>query len=229
MPKGRTYVIYYGWLCDDARGEPNVAARAIAELRTPLLIAHARTAPPAGHVNLSSRVLALMHEASTQVFAYVPTAWGRADLQKVRRTVGEYLDHGVDGIFFDEGDSLCTDANHAYYAALAAHVRERGSQVIVNAGVAQCGEKIMEVCDRVMVEHAWRDARVRSLWLRRYPAERVMGVSSNEGNAMGYRVDEDRAISDTREAWEAGIGWHTSTERFVELPEWFARYAEALG
>src|SRR5688500_4526308 len=60
------FVIYYGWLTDDAQGEPNAVARAIAAAGTPLLIAHLRTAAPAGHRNLSSQVLALMRAAGVQ-------------------------------------------------------------------------------------------------------------------------------------------------------------------
>jgi hypothetical protein len=41
---------------------------------------------------------------------------------------------------------------------------------------------------------------------------------------MGYYVDERRAIADTLEAWRLGIGWHASTDRFVQLPYWFAGY-----
>ena len=228
MPTGKTYVIYYGWLSDDRSGAPNTAARAIAASAVPLLIANFHAAPPAGHANLSPQVLSLMRDAGTQVFAYIPTAWGGADANGARRAIGEYLAAGVDGIFFDEVDSLCSDQKVEYYASLASAVREQGGQVIVNAGVAQCGERIMEVCDLLMVEHAWRDVRTRSLWLRRYPAERVMAVSSNEGNAMGYAMDAQRAVADTEEAWRCGFGWHTSTDRFIEIPEWFDGYVAAL-
>jgi hypothetical protein len=215
-------------LCDDESGEPNATARALAQLRLPLLIANHGTAAPARHLNLSSQVLALMRDAGTEVFAYVATNWGSADRKRTLRAVDECLAGDLDGVFFDEADALCSEENVEYYAALAAGVRARGAKLILNAGVARCGEKIMELCDRLMVEHAWRDARTRSPWLRRYAADRVMGVSSNEDNAMGYAVDEQRAIRDTHEAWQAGIGWHTSTNRYVELPEWFGRYVSAI-
>ena len=45
---------------------------------------------------------------------------------------------------------------------------------------------------------------------------------------MGYVVDEQRAIADTREAWRRAIGWHTSTTTYVELPRWFATYVQAV-
>ena len=60
-----------------------------------------------------------------------------------------------------------------------------------------------------------------------YPAERFMGVSSNEGAAMGYYVNELRVIADTREARERGIGWHASTDRYINLAIWFASHVQA--
>jgi hypothetical protein len=228
MPVGKTYAIYYGWLSDDESGEPNARARALAKLRLPLIVANYAAAPPASHVNLSPQVIALMRNAGTAVFAYIATNWGNAERRRTLSAIDDDLAAGVDGVFFDEADSLCTDAKLEYYAALAARVRAKSGRIILNAGVPRCGEKIMELCDFLMVEHAWREARTRSPWLRRYPTERVMGVSSNEENAMGYAVDEQRAIEDTRQAWQAGIGWHTSTNRYIELPEWFGRYVSAV-
>lgn len=211
-----TYVIYYGWLTDDHDGESNSDAHAIAAAGTPLLIAHFWTAAPDRHKNITPRVLSLMHRAGTDVFAYVATKNGNADLEQIKQTVTECLAGGVDGIFFDEADALMCDDKLRYYEILAQLIRDKGKSVIVNPGVAQCGEKIMQIADRVMVEHQWRNLATGSLWSFRYPSDRFMGVSSNEGNAMGYLVDEQRAIEDTREAWERGVGWHTSTTTYID-------------
>jgi hypothetical protein len=86
----------------------------------------------------------------------------------------------------------------------------------------------MALADYLMLEHQWRDAVAHSPWMAAYPADRFMGVSSNEGNAMGYYVDEHRACADAREARQRGIGWHASTDRYIELPAWFASYMQAL-
>lgn len=228
-PVGRTYVIYYGWLTDDESGEPNGEARRIAAARTPLLLAHLRAAPPAVHANITPQVLALMREAGTQVFGYVATDYGRAALTHVRDDIGEIIAAGADGVFLDETDSLTGKAKYGYYTMLAQAVRQHGKQLILNAGVSKCGQSIMEVADRVMVEHQWRDLPAHSEWMTKYAPERFMGVSSNEENAMGYRVDLDRALRDTREAWRLGVGWHAATDRYTRLPDWFERYLEALG
>jgi hypothetical protein len=224
----KMYVIYYGWLIGDRGGEPNNIAREIAAAYVPLLIAHYRTAPPRSHVNLSRAVMSLMHSSGTRVFAYVATRWGRADLRRTFARVEEYLRNGVDGIFFDEADPLLSARNLRYYRRLATRVWDEEKSVILNAGVSQCGEAIMCVTDRLMVEHAWRNLAASCPWKQHYDRDRFMSVSSNESDFLGYTVDEQHAIQDTHEAWQAGIGWHTCTNRYIELPDWFSAYVQAV-
>jgi hypothetical protein len=227
-PKANSYVIYYGWLTNSSQGEPNEAALRIAAAAPALAIVQARTAAPAGHLNLSPQVLAHLHQAGTAVYAYVSTRWGRADLNDVARATIDALDAGADGILVDEADPLCADVNYAYYRAISDYLRARGKGVIFNTGVASCGERVMGLADYLMIEHQWRDAVSHSRWMVAYPPDRFMGVSSNEGNAMGYYVDERRACADAREARARGIGWHASTDLYIELPAWFASYMHAL-
>lgn len=224
----KTYAIFYGWLTEDGHGEPNGAARAIAAAKIPLLIAQFRTAPPSGHLNISPQVLSLMRSAGTAVYAYTATQCGNTDIAVVQHDVESFLDADMDGVFFDEADSLRDDGRLSYYRKLVKPIRKSSRGVILNPGVAQCGERIMGVADRVMFEHRWRRVRADSPWASGYAAKRFMGVSSNERNAMGYCVDEARAISDTREAWRSGIGWHASTDVYIKLPAWFAAYVQAV-
>jgi hypothetical protein len=223
-----TYCIYYGWLCDDAAGEPNDAARRIAAARMPLVIASFWTEPRT-HRNLSAQVLAAMRGAGTRVFAYVSTRWGGVDLQSVKSAATEYLEAGVDGIFLDESHNFLDASKLVYYRAIAQLVRGRGGEVIANPGVARCGADVLSVADYVMVEHAWRALRAQSAWACECAPGRFMGVSSNEAGGLGYPVDGPRAIADTREAWAAGIGWHASTDRYTGLPDWFENYVAAIG
>lgn len=225
---GQTYVIYYGWLTDDAGGEPNEAARRIAAVRPPLLIAHLNAAAPDNHVNASTQVLALMHAAGTEVLGYVSTDFGRAGLDGVRHAVADNLDAGLDGVFFDEADPMTASSKFGYYAMATQPVRRNGGRVVLNSGVSRCGERIMEIAGILMVEHRWRDFAADSAWMAGYPAERFMGVSSNEQDAMGYVVEGRSAVDDTREAWASGIGWHTATDRYIGLPDWFESYVGAL-
>ncbi len=227
-PALRPYVIYYGWLTDDERGEPNDIAHAIAAVGAPLLIAHLWTAEPERHRNLSPEVLALVHEAGAEVFGYVATGYGRADRGQVSEAAADNLNAGVDGIFFDEADSLVLPVKLAYYRQICEAVRSRGRKVILNTGVAHCGEGIMDIADLLMVEHQWRAFATESAWARKYPPDRFMGVSSNEENALGYIVDKARATEDARLSWQAGIGWHTATTRYVEFPEWMTDYVREV-
>jgi hypothetical protein len=229
---GNTYVIYYGWLIDDPAGRPSRDAQQIAAAKVPLLIAEFFTVEPR-FTNMSPQVLALMKNAGTDVFAYVSTRWGDADLAEVKELTSERLAGGVDGIFFDEAPSSLNSTTRSYYKTLSKLVRDQGKSVIFNPGVSQCEEELMQFADRIMAEHEWRKLVADSAWTSGYPDDRFMGVSSNvldeRGRLpMGYEVDEEHAIADTREAWELGVGWHTSTDLHVNLPEWFDAYMEEV-
>jgi hypothetical protein len=224
-----TYVIYYGWLSDDESGAPNADALRIRDARVPLLVANYWTAAPQRHRNLSARVLSALHQSHTKVFSYVSTDYGAVDLEKVQASVTESIAGGVDGIFLDEAPSSLAGSKLDYYRTLADLARASGKEVIVNPGVSRCDESIMQVADYVMLEHEWRNFHSDSAWAAGYDDDRFMGVSSNEGNELGYPVTEARAIADTREAWDQRhIGWHTSTDQYVELPEWFEDYVGAV-
>ncbi|HYC48719.1 MAG TPA: spherulation-specific family 4 protein [Burkholderiales bacterium] len=219
--RARSFVIYYGWLTDGPQGAPNAGARRIASAAPPLLIAQPWTAAPAGHCNLSPQVLALLRDARIEVHAYVATGFGRGDASTVLQALDAAAGLAVQGIFLDEVDPLVHDATLGFYARLSSAARAAGKQVIANTGVARCGERVMQIADRLMVEHQWRELCKQSPWSAKYERDRFMGVSSNEEHAMGYDVDSARAAADARDAWALGIGWHAATERYIELPEWF--------
>ena len=181
--------------------------------------------------NLSPQVRDLLHSAGTRLFPYVDTNYGHRPVEEVEAEAIEYLAAGVDGIFFDRADNFLDDAHAPYYRRLKDLVSAGQKMVILNTGVAQCGEAIMDHADILMVEHDWRRLYQATAWRAVYPAERFMGDSSNEPDAdtfLGYRVDGARAAQDTREAWSNGIGWHTSTDRYIHLPLWFAAYVHAI-
>ena len=61
-PRANSYVIYYGWLTNSPQGDANEAAWRIAAAAPRIAIVQARTAAPAGHLNLSPQVLAALHQ-----------------------------------------------------------------------------------------------------------------------------------------------------------------------
>lgn len=226
------YVIYYGWLIADPDGTPNGAARAIAAARPGLLLAHMRTFEPR-YPNVSEPVRALFRASGTRVMAYVTTSYAQRGRDEVAAEALAQLALGADGVFFDEVANFLDRHHDDYYRTLSNAVRERGGTVVMNTGVAQTGEAIMELADILMVEHQWRTLYRTNPWHAQYPPERFMGDSSNEPGAsapefLGYPVDRDRGIADTLEAWNRGIGWHYSTNRYVRLPRWFGTYTKVV-
>ena len=230
MSPSNFYVIYYGWLTSDSSGSPNSLAAAIAAARPQMLIAVPYTFQPR-FLNLSSQVCDLFHSVGTRIFAYAATGYGARDRGVVGAEVADYLASGVDGIFYDEVVSRLDRAQRKYYQHLYALVKDRGQTAIMNTGVAESSESLMEVADILMLEHQWRAFAQTCPWRSRYSPERFMGNSSNEPGStahLGQIVDHDMAVRDTREAWARGIGWHYSTERYTELPAWFADYTRAV-
>jgi Spherulation-specific family 4 len=231
VPSNNFYVIYYGWLIAGESGAPNRVARMLAAAQPRILIGAYATAQPR-LVNMSPQVRELLHTAGTQLFAYVSTDYGARDIGEVKAEATHYLANGVDGIFYDEMYPFTDDAKQEYCRQLYALAKDRGRAVVVNTGVAGSGERIMSVTDMLMVEHQWRAFHQTSQWRSSYSPERFMGTSSNEPGAhacLGYAIDEAVAARDTRAAWSHGIGWHYSTDRYVELPAWFSAYVAALG
>src|SRR5256885_396775 len=86
----------------------------------------------------------------------------------------------------------------------------------------------MTVSDIVSFEHQWRLASQIG-WFTEYPATRFMGISSNDiSDVMGYKVDGESSARDTIEAWQAGIGYHFSTNTYTTLAPWFEDYQKTI-
>lgn len=224
------YVIYYGWLISAADGTPGPAATAIATARPELLIGCYYTFEPK-YPNFSWQVCDLLHAQQIALFAYIDTDYGNRSLTTVEAEARDYLAKGVDGIFFDRAYNFLDGRQTPYYQHLAALVRHSQKSIIVNTGVAQSGEAIMDVTDILMVEHDWRMLHQLSPWHRRYPSARFMGNSSSEVGTdcyFNYRIDCTTAVRDTYEARERGIGWHYSTNHYTTLPTWFSDYMHSV-
>jgi hypothetical protein len=220
------YVIYYGWLIADAAGRPGPEAAAIAAARPEMLIGFYDTFEPK-YPNFSPQVRDLLHGAQVALVAYIDTNYGNRPLAAVEAEVCDYVARGIDGIFFDQVYNFLDDRYTPYYRRLYDLVRNSGKTVIVNTGVAQSGEAIMDVTDILMVEHDWRMLDELCPWHGRYPSRRFMGNSSNEPGTnryFSYCVDYETAVRDTCEAWASGIGWHYSTDQYTTLPTWFLDY-----
>ena len=230
MSSGNLCVIYYGWLTSDSSGRPNSLATTIAAARPQALVANFYAAQPK-FMNLSPQVRNLFHSVGTQIFAYTATGYGARERGAVQAEVADYLANGVDGIFYDEVAAHMDRAQSKYYQYLYALVNNHGRKVIMNTGVAESSEALMDVADILMLEHQWRAFSETCAWRSKYSPERFMGNSSNEPGSsayLGHTIDGNVAVRDTLEAWARGIGWHYSTDRYTELPPWFAAYTRAV-
>jgi hypothetical protein len=161
------------------------------------------------------------------VLTYIWTDYGARDINAVKADIDRQMASGVDGIFVDEVTNIETDAEHAYYAEIHRHVKSYGHDrlVVMNPGHYKVSERVMLVSDIVSLEEEWvYHGQIQ--WMDKYPSSRFMGVSSNEYCAGC--ISESNAAAKTIEAWDAGIGYHYATDKYIDLPAWFDSYASQV-
>ena len=223
----RKFVIFYGWY-SDSRGETGQEIERIIVARPEFVISPYHTST--GQVNLKPEVVDRFHAAGIKVVVYIATGNGGRDLGGVMEEMKTGLDNGADGVFLDEVATLHSDWQVDYYREIYDYAKSFGSErlVIANPGTILVNEKVMSVSDILSFEHQWRLASHLD-WFSDYPATRFMGISSNDiTNVMGYTVGEEVGARDTIEAWQGGIGYHFSTNKYTALEPWFEDYQEAL-
>jgi len=223
----RKFVVYYGWY-SDSRGQLGSEIERIIAAKPEFVISPYYTST--GQVNLTPEVMDRFHENGVKVLVYVATGNGDTKLEGVLQEIRTGLDGGADGVMLDEVAMLHSDWQVDYYKEIYDYTKSFGSEklVIANPGSILVNEKVMSVSDIVSFEHQWRFASQID-WFSKYPATRFMGISSNDiANVMGYEVDEQAAARDTIEAWQAGVGYHFSTNTYTTLAPWFEGYQKAL-
>jgi len=223
----RKFVVYYGWYYNHG-GELGPEIERIIAARPEFVISPYHTS--SGQVNLKQEVMDKFHGEGIKVMVYIATGNGGRDLDDVLQEIKTGLDGGADGVMLDEVAMLHYDAQVEYYKKVYDYVKSFGSErlVIANPGSILVNEKVMSVSDIVSFEHQWRLA-AHVDWFSKYPATRFMGISSNDiSNVMGYKVDDETGARDSIEAWQAGIGYHYSTNTYTTLAPWFEEYQKAL-
>lgn len=221
------FVIYYGWYYNqDGRLGHDIDR--IIEAKPEFIISPYYTS--AGEVNLRPKVMEKFHDNGIKVLTYVATGDTDRNLMNVLAEIKAGFDSGADGIMVDEVSILHTQFELNYYKKIYDYVKSFGSDkiVVANPGSVLVSEEVMSISDIVSFEHQWRLAPSID-WFSKYPSTRFMGVSSNDiENVMGYAVSENNAVADTMDAWQAGIGYHFSTDSYTELPAWFGDYESKL-
>jgi hypothetical protein len=218
------YIIYYGHLVDENGAMTEEASRILAAGPELVIVPYSF---PDGELNLTPEVHQQFRGAGIKVLTYTWTNYGARDLAAVQTEIDSQMASGVDGIFIDEVTNIVTDAEHGYYAAIYQHVKDYGQDklVIMNPGHYQVAERVMLISDIVSLEEEWT-YHEQMPWMDSYSPSRFMGVSSNE-YCTGC-VNGSNAAAKTAEAWDAGIGYHFATDKYIDLPVWFDGYASEI-
>ena len=218
------YVIYYGHMVDQNSDATEQVARILAAKPELVIVPYSF---PDGELNLTPEVHEQFKEAGIKVITYTWTNYSSRDLSAVKADIDVQMASGVDGILVDEVTNMLTAADHDYYAAIYKYIKSYGQDklVIMNPGHYKVTEKVMQVSDIVSLEEEWV-YHDQIPWMTKYPPSRFMGVSSNE-YCTGC-VSELNAWEKTAEAWNAGIGYHFATDKYIDLPSWFENYASQV-
>lgn len=217
------YVIYYGNLHRNGVITDEVA-QIIAAKPAMAIIPYMS---PDGQLNLTPEIHEQFSDAGIQVITYTWTNYGNRDINEVLSEIDAQMAAGVDGIFVDEVTNIVSNAEYNYYSQIYRHAKSYGEDkmVIMNPGHYKVTERVMSITDIVSLEEEWvyhNDIP----WKTKYAPARFMGVSSNE--YCGSCISNDNALQKTFEAWGSGIGYHFATNVYIELPDWFGSYAQAV-
>jgi len=218
------YVIYYGHLVDENGKVTDQATRILAAKPELVIVQHSF---PDGELNLTPSVQQQFKDAGIKVLTYAWTNYGARDLNVVKADIGSQMASGVDGIFVDEVTNIKSDVEYRYYEAIDKQVKSYGQDklVVMNPGHYKVSERIMLISDVVSLEEEWVYYG-QITWMHKYPSSRFMGVSSNE-YCTGC-INESNAAGETAKAWDAGIGYHFTTDMYIDLPTWFDSYTSQV-
>lgn len=242
---GKWFALYNTLRLADENGEPTEACMRLAKTKPFFVCSQYKLG---GRRNLTSQVIDLFHSYNVKVFAHI---WGheRADPNIPHKTLDETLAmidealtvEGIDGLWFGEVYHFMrqpqidpTGERKQYFIDCYNHVKNINQDltVVFNTGTNFTSEEIMNYCDILSVETRWASFAVESKWWKNYAADRFVGVTKElnwKGEMkMVYRVSLARAVYDTKEAWNLGFGFHSSSVRADALSVWLEDYARLI-
>lgn len=223
----RKFVIYYGWY-SDGDGRLGHDIDRIIRSKPEYVVSPYYTS--SGIVNLTPQVISKFSDNGIGILTYIATGNAGRDLDSVMGEIRTGIEAGAAGVMLDEVATLHNRWEVDYYEKIYEYVKSFGAEkvVVANPGSIMVNESVMSVSDILCFEHQWRLASALD-WFSNYPAERFMGISSNDiTGVMGYGVDGEVALRDTVESWQNGIGYHYSTDTYTRLPSWFEDYQSGL-
>lgn len=228
------YIVFEGTLLSN--GQPNSVAERIVNGKNlygfPSYV-EVTTAYPYGEIN--NALVDYFHSAGINVSARVWSDGGDNPIGTIESQIDQILAWAshVDMIMIDE----CNGDMYSYLQTLANFVHNKGKLICFNMAGWSFSENHIPMADLISIEYAWREFVIEhSDWINSYP-DKFFGVSYDFGyDYLGQpdiTVDLDRAIYDTKEAWNSGIHYYYAiggTEgggAFV-LPTWYEDYLQAL-
>jgi spherulation-specific family 4 protein len=235
VSKMHFFVLYYGGLIDENNPSIKTAETQKIILAKPEMIILNKYFLN-GSLNLTPEVNDEFHNAKIKIIAYVSTNNTARKLDVVIKEIDKQFSNSkIDGVFIDEVSDLTKDSDFDYYSSIYKHVKTNfglDKVVIMNPGQT-VSERIMQISDIVSFEENWAYSK-NMTWKLHYPSNRFMGISSDEYCGQNHYKEEFcinnaiEAANATTTAWNYGIGYHFTTYRYTEIPDWFSDYVLKL-
>ncbi len=154
-----------------------------------------------------------LHSAGTKVIGYMSVGYEGVPISTAISEANKIA--GIaDGVFVDNSNP----SSDSYQSQLYSDLKGQGKTVICNPGMVYVDRSLMSVCDILSFEHEWSQAG-QIPWLKQYPPDRYMGLSSDAGSGVGD-PNQNLAL-----AHSIGIAYQYSTPAFTVLPDWVGIYS----
>jgi len=182
-------------------------------------------------------IASLAQKSGTHVLGYVYTNYadGSIPVSQVEQWINDWYNwYHVDGIFFDEVRSTCTNQSISYYSTLYNYTKsEPGSDVVVlNPGntIGECYAPISDIL--VTFEGNYADYLTNynnTTWMRNYPPSHFWNIVYNATTVIEMQTAVDLATL-------RGTGWIYVSDGLAlgvnslgRLPIYFCREIQFLG
>ena len=143
-------------------------------------------------------------DAGLQVLGYISTGYSRRDVQNITDEIEQYESwYGVDGIFFDEASTRCSD--RPYYEKLrdAVEARSQNPLIVLNPGESTC-RCYMSVADIVVTFEGsyleYLTSYTAPDWVSKYDSKRFWHLVN--GAQTSLQLERSIRLSRRR-----GAGW----------------------
>lgn len=158
-------------------------------------------------------------DAGIKYFEYIDGGYENINLMSIMADIHKAANAGAYGIFIDQVSYSPSGSQLAFLASIYQEAHTQGLKVVLNTGVANWSDSLMDCCDYINSTENWNGQNLspsQTKW-----KERVWLLT--EGCTL-----PNIASNLTLAAWSRGIASHYACELYTALPSWLDQYIANL-